>query len=92
MCYAFKNITIDHIHLNQIANRGPEKSLNAPFIDFAGPYETFLIEYSMMLEPRFQPKGIDSMNSVSDTAMQGTFQLHFNKKLKGFQGYFGVSD
>ena len=53
MCYAFKNITMDDIHLNQIANRGPEKSLNAPFIDFAGPYETFIVEHSMMLEPRF---------------------------------------
>ena len=92
MCYAFKIITLDQIRLNQIASRGPEKSVNAPFIDFAGAYETFLIEYSMMLEPRFQPKGIDSMNSVSDTAMQWTFQLHFNEKLKGVQGYFGVSD
>ena len=53
MYYAFKIITLEQIHLNQIASRGPEKSVNAPFIDFAGPYETFLIEYSMMLEPRF---------------------------------------
>ena len=44
------------------ASRGPEKSVNAPFVDFAGPYETFLIE------------------------------LHFNEKLKGVQGSFGVSD
>ena len=52
----------------------------------------FLIEYSMMLETVLAPKGIDSMNSVSDTAMQGTFQLHFNEKLKGVKGSFGVRD
>jgi hypothetical protein len=41
MCYAFKIITLDQIHFNQSASRGPEKSVNAPFIDFAGTYETF---------------------------------------------------